>query len=314
MVDSLASQRLADHPAVHLKIYDTLCQAGELLGRIRQAHTIIVMHPSTVLSRAVIKECQNLKHIALWGIATGNVDFEAASELGIVITHTPESYVESVSEHALALMLALARRIPELNDRIRAGEWPGGILTQLAGKTLGVIGIGIVGWRLLRICHGIGMKVLGTEVYASNDSKEYPSGAQAVQLVDLETLLRSADVVSLHAEQSYGEVPRFDRNVFSMMKSTAFFINTSTPQIVDEYALAEALRNGTIAGAALDVFNHEPVRHDNPLVELPNVILSPHIGLNTLEATSMGLNDLVESVIAYFEGRVISRANFPGRR
>jgi len=261
------------------------------------------------MSGEVIRACRNLQHIAIWGIAVDNVDFEQTARLGVVVTHTPRQYIESVSEHTLALILALTRRIPELDDRVRNGDWPGSVLTQLSGKTLGIVGTSLVGRRLAKICAAIGMDILFTDSYGALNQSPRATKVDNITLVDFDELLRRADVVSLHAERDEIGVIKFDRDTFARMKQTAYFVNTSAARMVNEDDLAEALRNETIMGAALDVFSSEPIERNNPLLELPNAILTPHIGLNTKEATESGLRDLVNNITSFLKGKIVNRVD-----
>ena len=273
----------------------------ELIERISGAHTLVVARTTTRLTNVVLESsAPHLKHIAIWGTATDHIALDAARRLGITVTNTPNAATVAVAEHALALLLALARKIPQLDLRVRQGEWPGGQLTQLAGKTLGIVGTGVVGIRLARIAEGIGMRILVSslsETFANSDNSNWTE-------VSFSELLENSDAISIHARLTPQTRSMFGAAEFSRMKATALFVNTARGQLVNSRALAEALANETIAGAALDVFNSEPLDRNSPLAHLPNVILTPHIASNTMEALNVSLNMVVDNVIDFLQGRV----------
>jgi D-3-phosphoglycerate dehydrogenase len=244
-----------------------------------------------------------LKHIAIWGTAADHIALEAARRLGIVVTNTPNAATVAVAEHALALLMSLARKIPQLDLRVREGEWPGGQLTQLAGKTLGIVGTGVVGTRLARIAEGIGMRIIMSSLSETIKNDENSNWTE----VNISELLANSDAISLHARLTPQTRSMFGAEQFSRMKPTALFINTARGQLVNSRALAEALANETISGAALDVFDSEPLDLYSPLSRLPNVILTPHIASNTGEALNVSLNMVVDNVVDFLHERVRHR-------
>ena len=311
LVDSPALDRLRSYPSLDVQIFSSPCTVNNAASRIKNAHTVIIVHAATQISSAAIEGSPNLRHIALLGRTTEAIPVDTVGRLGIVVTNALNEYVAPIAEHAMALVMALAKRIPEMNFRIRDGEWPGGFLTQLSGKIMGIVGINRVGARLAQISEGMGMRVLATDTPIENqwgldDPEEV---MDSVNVVDFETLLTEADVVCVHIDNmdSKAKGTIFNREQFSLMKPTTLFINTGTPRVLNEAALAEALSNDTIAGAALDSFSTEPIARNNPLFSTPKAIMSPHISLNTPEALEKGLNTLVDNVISFFEGRVKNR-------
>jgi D-3-phosphoglycerate dehydrogenase len=195
-------------------------------------------------------------------------------------------------------MLALARKVPELDQRVRAGEWPRGLVTQLADKTLGIVGTSRAGRKVAHLAASLGMNVITWSPAAP------PGEVSGGQRVDLEQLLRSADVVSVHVRLSEASGKLLGAQHFALMKPTALFIHTERAGLVDEVALAQALASQTIAGAALDVFAQEPPAPDSPLRHLPNVILSPHTAASTADALEASLNAVADAVLRYLaEGR-----------
>ena len=260
---------------------------------------MILARSNTRLTNSVLEStAPDLKHIALLGTATDHVSLEGTRRLGVIVTNTPNSSTVAVAEHALALLFSLARKIPQLDLRVRLGEWPGGQLTQLAGKTLGIVGTGSVGIRLAQIASGVGMRILVNSISESVRETEKPNWTE----VSFSELLTNSDAISVHARLTPETRFMFGASEFSQMKPTALFINTARGDLVDSEALAEALANETIAGAALDVFNREPLNPQSILNQLPNVILTPHIASNTNEALIVSLNMVIDNVINFING------------
>ena len=291
-------------PGIKVRTYSDRPQnSEELIQRISGAHTVVLARSNTRLTNRVLESTSpDLKHIALLGTATDHVSLEATRRLGVIVTHTPNSSPVAVAEHALALLFSLARKIPQLDQRVRIGEWPGGQLTQLAGKTLGIVGTGSVGIRLAEIASGIGMRILVnslSEIIKDTESSNWTE-------VNFSELLTNCDAISVHARLTPETRMMFGASEFSKMKPTALFINTARGDLVDSGALAEALANETIAGAALDVFNREPLDPQSMLSQLPNVILTPHIAANTNEALIVSLNMVIDNVINFINGDDVS--------
>jgi phosphoglycerate dehydrogenase-like enzyme len=289
----------------HVDIYTTRPDTqDELITRIHGAHTVVNIRAYCKFTAEVLKACPGLKHLAVWGTGTDNVDLPAAKALGIVVTNTPNTATDSVAEQGLALMLAVARKVPFLDTQVKRGEWVRGMLTQLAGKTLGILGTGVIGLRMAQLGKGIGMAVIAWTYHPD------PAKAEAVGWRYLEAMtdvLRQADVVSLHLRYSPATERLIGAMELALMKPTALFINTARGQLVDQKALYEALRDGTIAGAGLDVFEQEPIDPSDPLLTLPNIVLSPHTAGTTPEALMNGLLLCAANVGAFLDGRVQNR-------
>src|SRR5499427_3856520 len=190
-----------------------------LIERLAGAEIVINIRSSTRFTARVFECSPALRLLSLWGTGTDNVDLEAAVHHGVTVTNTPGVSATSIAEHALALMLAVARRIPRLDAQTRAGEWPRGQMTQLHGKTLGIIGLGAIGRKFARLGEGIGMKVIAWTMH--------PNPALGFELVELDELLRRSDVVSLHLRLSDKTVGFLNRAHFAMMKPGAIFVNTA---------------------------------------------------------------------------------------
>jgi D-3-phosphoglycerate dehydrogenase len=226
------------------------------------------------------------------------VDLAAAARHGVTVTSTPGVSAVSVAEHALALLLAVARRIPRVDAATRRGEWPRGQSAELHGKTCGVIGLGAIGRQFARIAAGIGMRVIA---WTMHPEPGRPGGLP--HLVELDELCRASDVISIHLRLSPETEGLIGPRQIALMKNSAILINTARGAIVDEAALVDALSAGRIAGAGLDVFAAEPLPAGHPLTKLPNVAITPHCAGITPEALEAGLRMAVENIWRFLDGR-----------
>lgn len=235
------------------------------------------------ITRRVIDRLHRCRIIARYGIGVDNVDVAAATEKGIVVTNVPDYCVDEVSDHALALLLACARKVPFLDRRVRAGRWEARDavpMSRLRGQTLGLIGFGKIPRRVAEKAQALGLRVLAYDPYVSREEME----AHRVTQAPLDQVLAQADFVSVHAPLVPETRGLIGERALRTMKPTAYLINTARGPIVDETALARALRDGWIAGAALDVLESEPPRPDNPLLGLETVILTPHVAFYSEES------------------------------
>lgn len=234
------------------------------------------------VTRRVIEAAPRLKIVARHGVGYDNVDVQACTERGIVVTTTGDANSEAVSEHTMGCLLAAARQIPLANAAVKRGIWDRESVhgIELAGKTLGLVGLGRIGSRVAKHARGFDMRVIAHDPYAD------PEWARSldVTLVDLEPLLREADFVSLHAPLMPETRHMIGAEQFALMKPSAILVNTSRGGLIDEAALCQALADRRIAGAALDVFAQEPLPADHPFMRLDNVICTPHVGGQTDEA------------------------------
>lgn len=269
--------------------------AGDMIERITDADAVINVRATSPFTREVLNACPHLKLISIWGTGTDNVDLNAARERGIRVTNTPGVSAAGVAEHALMLMLAVSRKIVEVDRAVKSGEWPRAMVTGLAGKTLGVLGTGAIGKALIRLGQGIGMKVIVWSYHPADPALEW---------VGFDDLFRRADVVSVHLRQSPESTRLIGPKQFALMKRAAIFINTARGGIVDETALIEALQTGTIAGAGLDVFQIEPLPALSPLLGLQNVVLTPHAAGTTPEIVEAGISLAIENIDRFFQGQI----------
>ena len=231
----------------------------------------------------VFEAGKKLKVIARHGVGYDNIDVAKATELGIWVTFAPESNANTVAEHAIGCILTLARNFIQLDRETRAGNW--GIRDKLlgadlAGKVLGIVGLGKIGRRVAqKASHGLDMKVLGYDPYL----KPEQVAEFATPVTSFEEIFTASDFVTVHIPGGASTQGIVNKKLFALMKKTAFFINASRGDVVDAPALIEALRNGTIAGAAIDVYAKEPPPKDNPLMGMSNVLLTPHNASQTRE-------------------------------
>ncbi len=289
----------------------------EELGRRISAEgvSILVVEIDFVFEE-LFEEADCLKFVGVCHAGLNHVEVEAATRHGVVVVHTHGRTSQAVAEHALGLMLALARRIPEAHAYTSSGRWQDptepyremrGV--ELAGRTLGIVGLGAIGRRLAEVARAIGMKVAGYDPYAPA-----PDGVESMALDDL---LRRADFVSLHVPLTDEVAGLIDRRRIGMMKRAAYLINTASPAAVDEAALVDALKSGAIAGAAIDVFESHPVPPSSPLLGLGNVILTPHIGGATEETVRRQSFMIAEDIRLWMDGKRPKRLANPevwGRR
>lgn len=252
--------------------------AGDELVRLCTGRSHILNDHSR-FTTDVLERCPDLCCIVFLGTGAASfIDLETAQRLGITVRNYSGYGDRSVAEHAFALMLAAAHRVAEMDRDVRAGRFEPKNSMELLGKTVGVIGTGGIGRQMIRLCAGIGMKVLAWN--RSGIPTDLPCEA-----VGLEDLLQRSDVVSLHLVLNEGTRGLIDKSKLALMKPGAIFVNTARGAIVDEAALIEALREGRIGHAALDVFTEEPLPADSPLRDLPNTTLTPHAGFMTREAS-----------------------------
>ena len=261
----------------------------------------IILFTSAKLTRAVLENLVKCKLIVRYGIGYDTVDTTAAKELGIYVCNSPNYGVVDVAEHAFSLMMACAKRLVRMNDRVRANNWgfvDMGQSSRLTGKTIGFVGFGKIAKAVARFTKPFGTKTLVYDPYVSAEALE-EFGAEATTL---EGVLSESDFVTLHLPLSDATRHTIGKEQLALMKPSAVIINTSRGPIIDEAALVEALVNGTIAGAGLDVFEDESGGIDERLPKQDNVILTPHVAWNTTEATVAIHEEVAANVAKYLRG------------
>ncbi|MFP3853598.1 MAG: phosphoglycerate dehydrogenase [Anaerolineales bacterium] len=229
------------------------------------------------IDRPVIEAADHLKVIARYGVGVDNVDLEAAASRGIVVCNTPGANADSVAELAIGLMLAIARKLCQASSATKSGEWPRLDGRVLAGKTVGLVGLGSIGSSVVLRLKGFNCNTLAHDPFIAS----HRSDDLGVRLVNWPTLLAESDILSLHCPLTEQTRGLMDSKALRQMKSGAILINTARGGLIDEAALAEAIRNGHIAGAGLDVFSQQPPETPHPLLDLPAVIATPHMGSHT---------------------------------
>lgn len=287
-----------------LKVYDTWPSSDdELIERVHDA--VIVIIGRYGLSSKVFEAAENLKMVAVWQTGYDHIDLKAANKKGVVVSNVPGYAFDAVAEFVFAQVLNLLRRLHEADMSLRDGEfeWQDYICgaykgNQLMGKTLGVIGTGNIGKRVVEIAHGFKMDVLAHTAHP-NPVKEKQLG---VRFVDMDTLLEESDVISLHVPLTPSTNKMIGAAELRKMKPTAILINTSRGEVVDETALLNALRRGRIAAAGLDVFEEEPLSSNSPLLKLSNVLLTPHIAFLSEESLDECTSVTVENIRQYLKG------------
>jgi phosphoglycerate dehydrogenase-like enzyme len=275
---------------------DHLDDVDKLVDRLKPFDVVCVMRERTPLTREIIARLPNLKLIASTGAANASIDLDAAAERGIEVVHTGYSSTPTI-EFTWALILAMARNIPLENQSLRQGGWQVSLGEELAGKTLGLLGLGRVGSAVGIIGRAFRMNVIA---WSQNLTAERAQ-EKGVQLVGKDELFSNSDFLSVHLRLS----PRTQHLVgaaeFAQMKPTSRLINTSRGPIVDATALLKALTSGQIAGAALDVYDTEPLGNPHPLRELPNVLATPHIGYVSKELYRTFYGDTVTNILQWLD-------------
>lgn len=282
----------------------------ELMQALAGAHALIV-RSETRVTVDLMKAAPLLRVIARAGIGVDTIDVNAATRRGIAVMNAPGANTVSAAEHAFALLLGLVRRVPWAAASMRKGDWDRKKFegTELRGKTIGVVGLGRIGGHVAGIARAFGMTVVGHDPYLSPDR----AAELQVKLLPLDQLLRTADVVTLHVALTDQTKHLINAERLALMKKTAVLINTARGELVDEAALAAALGQAAIAGAAVDVFSQEPLPADSPLRGQERVILTPHLAASTAEAQDRVSTEICAAVRdALLDGDLSTAINVPG--
>jgi D-3-phosphoglycerate dehydrogenase len=271
----------------------------ELLSIVKD-YQVILVRSRTKITREVIQAANNAKIIARAGVGLDNIEVTAAEEKGIRVINAPEAAINAVSELTVGNMVSLARSIPLADSEMKRGKWIKKNLmgTELSGKYIGIVGVGNIGRNVGRIAKALRMNLIGYDPYPID--RDYIKEVGLI-VTDLNTLVQSADFITCHVPLLEETKHLFNAELISNMKSTAYIINASRGGVIDETALYNALCNGNIAGAALDVFETEPPLN-NPLIGLSNVICTPHIGAQTKEAQELTSIVIAEKIIQIIRG------------
>jgi len=271
----------------------------EQLARARDAVCLMNTRGAVKWPAELLRALPRLRMATVCGIGTDAFDLRVARELGIVVCNVPGKTAPLVAEHALGLMLAVAKRAHFSTAELKAGRWTVRDNIYLRGKTLGVVGTGNIGAAMAGLGRAIGMQVVAW-TFRPTPERE---AALGVRFVPLEELLRTADVVSLHLKLTPESTGLIGARELGLMKPGAILVNTGRGAVVDQAALAEALRSGRLGGAGLDVYEKEPLPADHPILACQQVVLTPHNADQTPEGTDLLSAGVVDNVIAFLEGR-----------
>ncbi len=282
---------------------------AQLIEEIGKYHALLV-RSNTKVTTAVLQAAHNLKVVGRAGTGVDNVNLEAATKKGVVVMNTPGGNSISVAEHAMGLMLALARFLPQASASTREGKWEKKKFTgtELKDKTLGVIGLGKIGMEVVKRAKAFQMNVLVYDPFVSDRVAKDLN----VRLVSLDELFPNSDFITLHVPSVDATRHMINAQAIAKMKSGVRLVNTARGELINEADLAVALTSGKVAAAALDVFSQEPPAADNPLTKLPNVIVTPHIAASTFEAQEVVGVEIADQVRAFLKDGIIRNAvNFP---
>jgi len=271
-------------------------QIAEKIGTFE----VVVVRSRTKMTRELVEKADKCQIIVRVGVGLDNIDQEAAKEKNIKVINAVEGAITAVAELVIGLMLSMAREIPRADREIRNGNWIKKELmgTELKGKYLGIVGLGNIGKRLGRLARALNMNIIGYDVIPIDDEFSKEVG---LMKADLDTLLSSADYVSFHVPLLDSTHHMINAEKLKMMKNTARIINTARGGVIDEEALYNSRKEGSLAGAALDVFEVEPAT-GNKLITLPNFIATPHMGAQTKEAQLLAANIIAEKIIQILRG------------
>jgi phosphoglycerate dehydrogenase-like enzyme len=276
---------------------DHLTDSAALVERLKPFDVLCVMRERTPLTRELLEQLPNLKLIASTGFRNASIDLAAANQRGITVCNTGYS-AHGAIEMTWALILAMLRDVPAEFASVQRGQWQTSIGGDLQGKTIGLVGLGNIGARIAQIAHAFGMNVLAWSQNLTLESAE----KQGALLVSKEELFTAADIVTVHLVLSPRTKGIVGAAEFGLMKPTAYFVNTSRGPLVDENALIHALESRAIAGAALDVYEIEPLPASHPYRSLERLLVTPHIGFVTEETYKIFYRDTVENIAAWLKG------------
>ncbi|NOY78263.1 MAG: hydroxyacid dehydrogenase [Calditrichaeota bacterium] len=288
-------------------IFNPAMPPEDILEAVKEADGMVVRSKVKV-TREIIESGDRLKLIGRAGVGYDNIDVAAATEKGIAVMNVPGANAVSVAELTLAMMLMLARNLIEANQSTKAGKWEKKRLkgNEIMGKTLGLLGLGMVGVEVAKRGIGFGMKVIANDPRFTPDS-DVPFN---VKIVGLDELLAQSDYISLHLPLNESTRHMFNEDMFQKCKKGVRIINCARGGIIDENALYRALQSGQVAGAALDVFEKEPPK-ESPLRDLPNVIMTPHIGASTVEAQIRVATKVARQMVEFFKEEKIENVVNP---
>lgn len=301
------SPRMAEFDGVaDVKIFPTRCESFEQRVERAQGATAIINSRSYVVWREEeFEHLPDLRFISVCGIGTDSIDLESARARGITVSNIPGKTAPVVAEHAFGLMFAAAKRAAWYTEMTRKGEWVKKDGMFVSGKTVGIVGTGNIGAEMARMCNSFGMDVIA---YTFNPSDERAERL-GVRYVELDELMAESDVITIHTKLTPDSEKLIGAHEIGLMKPDAILVNVARGPIVDEAALVEALNEDRIGGAALDVFEEEPIPPDSPILSCEQVVLTPHIADMTPEGLDLLNQGVVENTLAYLRGSPINIVN-----
>lgn len=311
IADKIASSGidiLQEHDGVDVTVQTGL--APDALRELLPSYAGLVVRSATKVTTDLIDAATSLQIIGRAGIGVDNIDVDAATRRGIIVMNTPEGNMNTAAEHTISMLLALSRAIPQASAEVKAGKWERHkfLGVEVVNKTLGVVGLGRIGGLVVRKAQGLGMQTVAYDPYISNEAAQ----KLGVELLSLPDLLRRADYVTVHTPKTAETKALIGRDELKLVKRGVQMINCARGGIIDEEALYEALINGTVAGAALDVFEQEPPQADHPLLQLDNLICTPHLGAQTEEAQERVAIGVAEQMLEFFtHGQIKNAVNMP---
>jgi D-3-phosphoglycerate dehydrogenase / 2-oxoglutarate reductase len=271
----------------------------EVIRECRDADAIINQYAP--ISKRVIENLERCKVIARYGVGVNTIDLDAATEKGIVVANVTDYSVDEVSDHAFALLLALVRKVVKLNYEVKNGVWNfnlGKPIFRLRGRTLGLVGLGRIPQALAKKAQAFGLNVIAYDPYIPEEVANYLN----VRLTGLNDLFRQSDYISVHAPLTERTRGMISNEQFDLVKKELFIVNTARGPVIDEAALIHALQTKKIAGAGLDVTEHEPIQKDNPLLKMENVIITPHVAWYSEESENELKRKTAQNVVDVLSG------------
>lgn len=303
-IPSVGVDLLREQPDIELRVhdFDTSPTPEELTELLAGADGVLSLL-SENYTAAVMDANPTIRVLSNFGVGYDNIDVEAATERGIAVCNTPGVLTSATAEIAWSLLMAAARRLPEASDLVKADKWknwgPTMLLGQpIVGRTIGIVGYGRIGQEVAKFARGFGMRVLAW------DRTPHTKPSNGVEFVDLPALLAESDFVSIHVPLTPETLHLINEDALSQMKPNAILVNTARGPVVDQDALVQALENGTIWAAGLDVTTPEPLAADHPLVTMPNCLVLPHIGSATITARNAMSELAAKNLIAVLRGEM----------
>lgn len=295
-------QREIFDPVAHIinKPYENKDQLKQMIDR----SDAIIVTVATQLDRDVLEAASNLKIIGKYGVGTESIDIKAASEHGIIVTNVPHVNTNAVADLTIGLILAVLRRIQPAKTLMRTGEWQKAkfIGRELKYKTIGIIGYGNIAKLVIQRLQGFNIKKI---LVFSESKPQQTSKWSSVEFVDLKKLLKNSDIISIHKALTNSSKGMIGEKELQIIPESSFLINTSRGPVIEESALINALKRGRLAGAALDVYENEPLPTESPLFDLENVVMTPHMGGATWEARTQMVEILARNIVNLLQGNLI---------